>query len=158
MFWIIAISLTVIGAIVQLIIAGPATLTVSHVAEIGLVWLLGGFYGLATFTAGLQHLFQSDKIANYIGWPTGSGFQLELGWAEVGIGIASFLAIWFQGTYFLASAIAGSFIYLGAAYVHAHDIAKTKNFNPGSAGPVFYIDIIAPILVTVMILLYFFWK
>jgi hypothetical protein len=158
MFWIITLSLSILGATAQILLSHPAGLAISRIAEIVLVWLLGGFYGYATFAAGLQHLFQSDKIANYIGWATGSGFQLELGWMEVGLGIASFLSIWFRGVYFLAPAIAGSFIYLGAAFVHAQDISKKGNFNPGNAGPVFYIDIIAPILIIVFLFLYSPWS
>lgn len=158
MFWIFTLSLSILGAAVQILFSHPAGLAVSRIAEIVLVWLLAGFYGYATFAAGLQHIFQSDKIANYIGWATGSGFQLELGWMEVGLGIASFLSIWFRGVYFLAPAIAGSFIYLGAALVHAQDISKKGNFNPGNAGPVFYIDILAPILVIISLFLYSPWS
>jgi hypothetical protein len=158
MFWIIVFTITVLGAALQLLLTGAAGLNTTHIAEVSLVWLLSGFYGYATFAAGLQHLLQSDKVAKYIGWPTGSGFQLELGWAEVGLGLASFLSIWLRGSYFLAPIIAGSFIYLGAAYVHAREILKKGNLNPGNAGPVFYIDIIAPILVIVMLILYAPWK
>ena len=158
MFWVIIFAITILGAAVQLLLPGTAGLSARRIAEVTLVWLLGGFYGYATFAAGLQHLTQSDKVAKYIGWPVGSGFQLELGWAEVGLGLASFLSIWLRGSYFLAPAIAGSFIYLGAAFVHAREIVKKGNFNPGNAGPVFYIDIIAPILVIVMLILYAPWR
>jgi hypothetical protein len=157
MFWIITLSLSLLGAAAQVLFSHPAGLAASRIAEIVLVWLLAGFYGYATFAAGLQHIFQSDKVANYIGWPTGSGFQLELGWMEVGLGIASILSIWFRGVYLLAPVIVGSFIYWGAAFVHAQDISKKGNFNPGNAGPVFYVDIIAPILVITLLILYSPW-
>jgi Family of unknown function (DUF6790) len=158
MYWIIVFSVTILGAIVQILVSSSTGFTPAHIAEVSLIWLLAGFYGVATFLAGLQHLFNSDKIANYIGWLTGSGFQLELGWAEVGLGLASFLAIWFRGTYLISSSIAGSALFLGAAFVHARDMAKKGNLNPGNAGPVFYIDILAPILVIVMLILYSPWK
>lgn len=93
MFWIIAFALTVGGAIGQIAFAGPAGWSAHTVAEIGLVWIVAGFYGIATLLAGLQHLTHPDRIARYIGWATGSGFQRELGWAEVGLAIAGILAI-----------------------------------------------------------------
>jgi hypothetical protein len=158
MYWIIVFSVTILGAVVQILISGSTGFVTARIAEVSLIWLLAGFYGVATFLAGLQHLFNSDKMANYIGWSTGSGFQLELGWAEVGLGLAGFLAIWLRGSYFIGPSIAGSALFLGAAFVHARDIVKKGNLNPGNAGPVFYIDILAPILVMVMLILYSPWK
>jgi TctA family transporter len=157
MYWIVVFVASVLGAVVQILIEqGP--LPVSHIAEISLVWLLAGFYGLATLIAGLQQLFNSDQIAKSIGWPTGSGFQHELGWAEVGLGVAGFLAIWFRGAYFLAPGIVGSFLYSGAAFVHYRDLRNKGNVNPGNAGPVFYIDIVAPVVVIAMLVLYAPWN
>ncbi len=157
MYWIIVFSASVLGAVVQIVVTGLGPQPVSHIAEVSLIWLLAGFYGLATLMAGLQHLFNSDQIAKSIGWPTGSGFQHELGWAEVGLGVAGFLVIWFRGAYLLAPGIIGSFLYLGAAFVHYRDLKNMGNVNPGNAGPVFYIDIVAPVVVIVMLVLYAPW-
>lgn len=155
MFWIIAFSLTVFGALGQIALAGPDGWSAHAAAEIGLVWIVAGFYGIATMLAGLQHLTNPDRIARYIGWAAGSGFQLELGWAEVGLSIAGILAIWLRGAYLLAPAIATSTLYLGAALVHARDLARNGNLNPGNAGPVFYIDIVMPMFTIVALALYF---
>lgn len=158
MYWIVVFSTSVLGAVVHVMLMGPGLQPVSRIAEISLIWLLAGFYGLATLLAGLQHLFNSDQIAKSIGWATGSGFQHELGWVEVGLGVAGFLSIWFRGAYFLAPGIVGSFLYLGAAFVHYRDLRNTGNVNPGNAGPVFYVDIIAPVVVIAMLLLYAPWN
>ncbi len=158
MYWIIVFSASVLGAVVHIIVTGLGPQPVSHIAEVSLIWLLAGFYGLATLMAGLQHLFNSDQIAKSIGWATGSGFQYELGWAEVGLGVAGFLSIWFRGAYFLAPGIVGSFLYLGAAFVHYLDLRKKGNVNPGNAGPVFYIDIVAPVIVIAMLVMYAPWN
>jgi hypothetical protein len=157
-YWIIVFSATVLGAVVHLFITGLGPQVVSHISEVSLIWLVAGFYGVATLMAGFQQLFNSDKIAISIGWPTDSGFQLELGWAEVGLGLASFLSIWFRGMYFVGPGIIGSFLYLGAALVHYRDLRSKGNVNPGNAGPVFYIDIVAPILVITMLVLYAPWS
>src|SRR4029450_6049960 len=39
---------------------------------------IGGFFG---------HFFISDSVAKSIGWPTGNPFQLEVGFANLAIGI-----------------------------------------------------------------------
>jgi hypothetical protein len=39
---------------------------------------IGGFFG---------HVFLSDQVAESIGWPTGNPFQLEVGVANLAIGI-----------------------------------------------------------------------
>ena len=157
MYWIIVFSATVVGAAIHLLVTGLGTPVIAHVSEVCLVWLVAGFYGIATLMAGFQHLFNSDRIAGSIGWPTGSGFQLELGWTQVGLGCAGFLSIWFRGAYFLGPGIVGSLLYLGAAFVHFRELKSKGNLNPGNAGPVFYIDIVAPILVITMLVLYAPW-
>ena len=84
MLWIIALAVPVLGAAIHLIArAEPAS--AEAIGTIGLLWFAAAFYGVVTFVAGLQHLIAPDRIAKYIGWPTGSGFQRELGWATVGV-------------------------------------------------------------------------
>jgi hypothetical protein len=39
---------------------------------------IGGFFG---------HVFISDSVAESIGWPTGNPFQLEVGFANLAVGI-----------------------------------------------------------------------
>ncbi len=155
MFWLIAIAITLLGSVATILFSGAANWSVHVIAEIVLVWSLAWFFGVITVIAGLQHIFNSDRIADYIGWEKGSGFQLELGWAEVGIGLTGILTIWLRGTYVIAPVIAGSLFYLGAAFVHARDMIKTGNFSAGSAGPVFYIDIIMPVICVLACVVYF---
>ena len=154
MYWIIVIVVTILGAAINLTLAQPAT--VSGVAEISLLWLLSAFYGIFTLVSGLQHLLRSEKIAQYIGWTT-NGFQKELGWASVGLGIAGALSVLFRGTYFIAPSIVGAVFYAGAALVHAQDMRTTRNFKPGNAGPVFYIDILVPLTTVALLVLYAPW-
>lgn len=156
MFWLISVALTFLGAAANILVAGASSWSPRGIAETVLVWSLAGFFGVATLIAGLQHIFNSDRIAEYIGWVKGSGFQLELGWAEVGIAIAACLTPWLRGTYLVAPTIAGSVLYLGAASVHARDMVKTGNFSAGSAGPVFYIDIAMP-LITILACVIYLW-
>jgi hypothetical protein len=63
-----------------------------------------------------------------------------------------------NGPYLLAPALAASLLYLGAGLVHARDMIRHDNFSPGSAGPVFYIDLIVPLLTAVLLVLYVPWR
>jgi hypothetical protein len=45
---------------------------------------IGGFFG---------HFFISDSVAESIGWPTGNPFQLEVGFANLAIGILGIIAM-----------------------------------------------------------------
>jgi hypothetical protein len=63
----------------------------------------------------------------------------ELGWAELGVGVAAMLAPWLGPLYALGLCVAGAIFYFGAAVVHAREIAKKGNLSSGNAGPVFYV-------------------
>jgi hypothetical protein len=109
-------------------------------------YLCGGLFGVWMITTGLFHVFAADSVARYIGWPAGSPFQLELGFASVGLGLVALRLALLPKTDLLAAWLGGSVFYLGAAAVHASDMLAHDNFNPGNAGPVFYVDILAPVV------------
>jgi hypothetical protein len=156
MFWIVAFGLSVGGTVAHLLVSGGGV-TVERAGQVGLLWLGVVFYGAATLLSGLQHLLVPDRIADSIGWPRGSGFQIELGWAELGVGVAGLLSLWFGVPYVIGPCLAGAIFYLGAAIGHARGIAK-GNRRPGTAGPVFYIDILAPAVTIVAILMAHPWR
>jgi hypothetical protein len=130
MFWIVVFVVTVGGAAARLAL-GDGGVTVERAGRLGLLWFGAVFYGAATLLSGLQHLLVPDRIADSIGWPRGSGFQRELGWAEAGIGVA-----------------------IG----HARDMATQGNRHPGNAGPVLYVDILAPAVTVLAIVLAHPWR
>ena len=155
MFWIVVFGLSVGGAVAHLLVSGGVT--VERAGHVGLLWLGVVFYGAATLLSGLQHLLVPDRIADSIGWARGSGFQIELGWAEAGVGVAGLMSPWLGVPYVIGPCLAGAIFYLGAAIGHARDIAK-GNRRPGTAGPVFYIDILAPAVTIVAILMAHPWR
>jgi len=156
MFWLVAVGVTLTGASIHSLMSGVTNWSAHEIAAIFLFWCLAGFMGVATLISGFQHIFNSDRMAEYIGWEKGSGFQLELGWAEVGIAIAACLTPFLGGTYAIAPTISGSVFFFAAAVVHARDMVKTGNFSAGNAGPVFYVDIGMPVVTTLACLIYFF--
>ncbi|MBE2899220.1 hypothetical protein DNK57_00005 [Methanothermobacter thermautotrophicus] len=71
--------------------------------------------GLGSLWAFLGHAFMLDIIATYIGWPTGSPFQLEVAFANLSFGVLGLLSWKFRGEFWMATIIGFSVFYLGAA-------------------------------------------
>jgi hypothetical protein len=103
-------------------------------------------FGLWMITTGLYHVLAADRVAEYIGWAAGSPFQIELGFASIGLGLVALRVALRRNSDLLAGWLGGSVFYLGAAGVHLHEMLRSGNFNAGNAGPVFYVDILAPML------------
>src|SRR5512132_557520 len=84
---------------------------------------IGGFFG---------HLFLSDTAAEPIGWPTGNPFQLEVGVANLAVGILGIVAMGRRDGFREATVIAVTVLGVGATIVHARDIIETGNLAPGN--------------------------
>ncbi len=84
---------------------------------------LGGAFG---------HLFLSDLVAEGVGWEAGSPFQLEMGFANLALGVLGIMAISRRGGFRTATIIATAVIGFGATIVHLIDIGETGNLAPGN--------------------------
>jgi 4-amino-4-deoxy-L-arabinose transferase-like glycosyltransferase len=84
---------------------------------------IGGFFG---------HFFISDSVAESIGWPTGNPFQLEVGFANLAVGILGIVAMGRRDGFREATVIAVTVLGAGATIVHARDIIETGNLAPGN--------------------------
>ena len=84
---------------------------------------IGGFFG---------HYFISDPVAESIGWPTGNPFQLEVGFANLAVGILGIVAMGRRDGFREATVIAVTVFGVGATIVHARDIIETGNLAPGN--------------------------
>ncbi len=128
--------------------------TTRNILEIFTLYVLMINVGFGGVFAWFGHLFMSDMVARSIGWATGSGFQLEVGFANLAFGIIGILCIWLRGNFWLAAAINSLVFNLGAAYVHLQDIAIHQNLAVNNAGPVLWIgDVFNPLLVIVLVLI-----
>lgn len=101
-----------------------------------------GFTFLYNF---VMHVFFQDVAAAYIGWEP-SPFETEVGFASLGFAAVALLA--FRGSYGLRlAAVLGPAIFLlGAAGGHVHQMIAARNFAPGNAGVIFWMDIIVPVI------------
>ncbi len=84
--------------------------------------------GIGSFFA---HVFLSDAVAESIGWPTGSPFQLEVGFANLAIGLLGILAMTRRDGFREATVIAVAVFGVGATAVHVIDIARPALRHPG---------------------------
>jgi hypothetical protein len=84
---------------------------------------IGGFFG---------HFFISDTVAQSIGWPKGNPFQLEVGFANLALGVLGIVAMGRRDGFREATVIAVTVFGLGATIVHAIEIIETGNLAPGN--------------------------
>ena len=114
-----------------------------------------GLSGWFTIMSGLfGHILYANEVASGIGWPVNSGFQMELGFASIGIGIVGFLGFW-NRAYWLPFIIMKFIFGWGAGYTHILHMIQHNNFSPSNTGIILYWDFLFPIL---MIVLYFLYQ
>lgn len=85
--------------------------------------------GIGNFFA---HFFLSDVVAQSIGWPTGSPFQLEIAFANLALGVLGIVAVGRRDGFREATVMAVTVFGVGATIVHIMDIAATGNLAPGN--------------------------
>ena len=71
--------------------------------------------------------------------------------ANLAIGTLGILSYWIRGNFWIAAVIATSIWLLGAAAIHVSEMVGAGNYNPGNAGVVFYMDIIGPALLIILL-------
>ena len=84
---------------------------------------IGGFFG---------HVFLSDQVGESIGWPTGNPFQLEVGVANLALGILGIVAMGRRDGFREATVITATVLGVGATVVHGMDVIETGNLAPGN--------------------------
>ncbi len=113
-----------------------------------------GLAGWFSITSGFfGHIIYADEVATGIGWALNSGFQMELAFASIGIGIVG--AIGFRNkSYWLPFIIAKSSFMWGAGFIHILYMVQENNLSPSNTGIVVYWDFLFPILLIVLFTLY----
>lgn len=84
---------------------------------------VGGFFG---------HVFVSDVVAASIGWPSGNPFQLEVGFANLALGILGIIAMGRRDGFREATVVAVTVFSVGATVTHLLDIFETGNLAAGN--------------------------
>lgn len=113
-----------------------------------------GLSGWFTIMSGLfGHIIYADQVASGIGWPLNSGFQMELGFASIGMGIVGFLSFW-NRDYWLPFIIMKFLFGWGAGYTHILHMVQHNNFSPSNTGIILYWNFLFPLVMIVLYLLY----
>lgn len=110
---------------------------------------LSGWFGMISGIMG--HIIYADQVAQSIGWPLNSGFQMELAFAAVGIGLIGFMGFWIR-SFWLPYIITRSTFLWGAGITHIMHMIENQNFSPSNTGIVVYWDFILPIILIVLYL------
>lgn len=85
---------------------------------------LSGFFG---------HVFTPDAVAESIGWPKGSPFQQEMGFANLALGVLGLVAAGRRDGFREATVIAVAVVGVGATVVHVNDIVQEGNLAAGNS-------------------------
>jgi Na+/melibiose symporter-like transporter len=130
---------------------GPRPLQRSFVLDRALRYVFIFPLGLLGLWAFVGHVMFPVRAAEAIGWPP-SPFQFEVGYANLGIGLASFYAAFTTFYARVAVAIAAACFLVGAGIGHVHDIMAYDNLTPGNAGPILVTGFLTPVAVLTLLI------
>ena len=119
--------------------------------ETVLLWWIVVNIGVAGMVGGLFHLFDGPGIAKEIGFTRGDGgFQTEVGFGDLALGVAAVLCIWIRDRYWLAILVVATVSLWGDAFGHIHQAVVNDNHDPDNTGAVLYTDILFPLVALVL--------
>ena len=119
----------------------------ARTVEVLLIWWMVVGVGIGSIFGAMFHLFDGPDTAREIGYTNGDGgFQTEVGFADLAIGVLGVLTYRFRDGFLLAAVIAVSICYLGDAYGHIHQAAIHDNHDPYNTGLVLWADFIQPLV------------
>jgi hypothetical protein len=142
----------VVGAIHLYVDKQPRTK--GRVAEIFLLWMLVITVGVLSVFFFISHTLLAKTTAQSIGWPAGNPFQSEVAVANLTIATLGILCYWIRGNFWVATVIAFSVQWLGAAVVHIREIMVAADYAPNNAGMTLYLDILIPVILIALLVYY----
>lgn len=97
------------------------------------------------------HVFMSESVAASIGWIS-NGFQIELGFVSLGIGISGLLSVFFNDEFWISTTIPVSTFLFGAALMHIKELLQLYNYNVGNIIPILP-DILIPMTIIILLIM-----
>ena len=120
-------------------------------AELYLLYTLVVGVGVGGLFGAMGHLFAADKVAEQLGWATGSPFQTEVGLFDLAFGVLGVCCIWFRGQWWYAVTLGWAIFAVGAAGVHLREMSGSANNGSLNAGSVLP-DLIVPAILVVLLI------
>ena len=100
--------------------------------ENALRWMLFLGMGWSILGGSVSHTIFAKQTAQAIGWQS-NGFQYEVGFASLGIGLAGIVASnSTDSTAWICAALAGGIFLFLAGGNHIRDMVREKNYAPGN--------------------------
>jgi len=110
----------------------PGTDSATPFDEQALRWILYIALGWTSAVGSLTHTVFARSTAASIGWKT-SGFQYEVGFANLAVGLAGIYAgASDRSEAWIAASLAGGTFLLLAGLNHIREIVRERNYAPGS--------------------------
>jgi hypothetical protein len=103
---------------------------------------LSGWFGIMSGLFG--HILFADQVAMGIGWPVNSGFQMELGFVTIGLGIVGYVGFW-RRDFWLPFLIIKTLFMWGAGFTHILHAFIYGNVSGGNVGIILYWDFFLPV-------------
>ena len=131
MIYVLYALVALAGAGIHLV-RHPAERRPAQAVEVVLLWWIVMTIGVAGIVGGLFHLFDGASIAREIGFTRGDGgFQTEVGFSDLALGVAAALCIWFRDRYWLAILVVATISLWGDAFGHIHqEIINDRTTTP----------------------------
>jgi hypothetical protein len=147
---VIVIAVALIVATVHLFVSKQPR-TSRRALDLYLLYALVVGVGIGGLFGAMGHLFAADKVAEQLGWATGSPFQTEVGLFDLAFGVLGVCCIWFRGQWWYAVTLGWTIFAVGAAGVHLREMSGSANDGSLNAGSVLP-DLIVPALLVVLLI------
>ena len=122
----------VLGWILALLhVSAPGAVADDSTMDSVMRWMLFLPGGCMFLASSVMHTVFAKRTAASIGWQT-NGFQYEIGFASLGLGIGGILAALAVPAAWLPMAVAQSIFLVLAGVNHIREIVSKKNFAPGN--------------------------
>ena len=145
------LAIALLCAAVDIILIGTA------ITEAVLTWILLINIGFQGILAGFMHWYgpTADATARKIGWMPKSPFQKEVAAADAAFGVLGILAFFIRDNFLVATVIGASIMLFLMGIGHVLDIRKNRNVSTYNAGSVVYFDLLIPVAMIILLVL---WK
>jgi len=150
--YISILALGVIGFLIHLF-ASREPRTPLRIVRLFLLYQLVFSVGLTSLLAFIGLMFMSDFVAAYTGWPS-CPFIKQLANVNLGYAVLGIMCIWKDDGFWLATIIGISIWLFGDGIGHIADAILNDNYTPGNIGVPLYTDIIVPIVLVAIYILY----
>ena len=112
-------------------VSGPGTAAGAGFADDAMAWVLFMPVGCTFVVSSLMHTFLAKSTAKNIGWVT-NGFQYEIGFVCLGLGITGLLAPYLSSDAWIAISIPTTTFLVLAGVNHVVEMVRKSNYAPGN--------------------------